>query len=267
MLVRRLSLLCVVLCVVFTACGRTPTSPSTVAPSAAVSAAPQANAADPSAITIVPPRALGATRYLAFGDSITWGATSAFYSRFIFAAANGGYPERLHASLNSGHAPQQFMVFNEGLPGELAQNALPRFRSLLTSRRPECVLLLEGVNDLGNDADPIRVAGALFQLVDNATAVGVPVVVATMFPTYAVVDPDGNYRHNGAALVPAFNAEVRRLASQRLNVHLLDLEPLMNNRAYVGTDGVHLTDAGFDVMASSFLRRIETAFPVRGSFQ
>ena len=111
-------------------------------------AKPHAEAPVPPQISINPPRALGVTRYVAFGDSITWGATSAWEGRFVFAAANGGYPERLQSGLTSYHSPQQFVVFNEGLPGELVLNALSRFRSLLTTRRPEGVLLLEGINDL-----------------------------------------------------------------------------------------------------------------------
>jgi lysophospholipase L1-like esterase len=221
----------------------------------------------PPRLTISPPRAMGATRFMAFGDSITWGANSAWDANFIFASANGGYPERLQSGLSSFHAPQRFTVFNEGLPGELAVNGLTRLRSLLTSRRPEVVLLLEGVNDISNDLDPIRVAGSIIQMADAATAVGVPVVVATMYQTYSVVDPDGHYRSNGAGLLPAFNAEIRRLSAGRLNVHLLDLEPPMRDRALVGADGLHLTDAGHELLASLFMQRVEAAFPVRGSFQ
>lgn len=230
--------------------------------------APQATAPPvPPQISVNPPRALGVTRLVAFGDSITWGAMSAWNASFIFAAANGGYPERLQAGLTTYHSPQQFVVFNEGLPGELVVNAASRFRAVLTSRRPDVVLLLEGVNDLSNDISVSRTSGAIFQLVDTATSMGIPVVVATMFPTYAVTDPDGHFRPNGAAVMPAFNAEIRRLAAGRLNVHVLDLEPMMNDRSLVGADGIHLTDPGHDRLAAAFLERIESSFPVRGSFQ
>ena len=264
MLFRRSSLLFLCSCVFFVGCGQSPTAPSAVVPDARVAA--DLNSGQTS-IAITPPRALGATRYMAFGDSITWGAMSAWEAGFIFAAANGGYPERMQASLNLLHSPQQFTVFNEGLPGELVLNALPRFRMLLTSRRPEVVLLLEGINDISNDFDPARVAAALFQLVDAATVAGAPVVVATMYQTYAVVDPTGHYRSNGAGLLPLFNAEVRRLSAARVNVHLLDLEPLMRDRALIGADGIHLTDAGHELLANLFRQRVEAAFTVRGSFQ
>ena len=220
----------------------------------------------PPRLGVNPPKALGVTRFVAFGDSITWGAYSAWDPRFLFAASSGGYPERLTAALDSYHSPQRFTVYNEGLPGEVASGALTRFRAMLTARRPEVVLLLEGINDLGSDFGVSRTVGGIVSMIDAATAQGVPVVVATMFPTYAVTDPDGHYRHNGAALVPQFNAEIRRLAG-RTNVHIVDLESVMRDRSLVGTDGIHLTDAGFEVMASEFLEAIERAFPVRGSFQ
>jgi lysophospholipase L1-like esterase len=219
------------------------------------------------ALTIVPPRALGLTRFVAYGDSITWGARSSFLDEVFVAASNGGYPERLQQWLTAAHPPQQITVFNEGLPGEFATFALSRYRAVLANRRPQAVLLLEGINDLAGGVGISRIIDALRQMLDLAAPFGVPVLIATMYQTYAVVSPEGSYRENGAPLVPAFNAEIRRLAAGRLNVYLVDLEPAMTNRALVGADGVHLEDAGFDVMAAEFQRVIETVFRVRGSFQ
>jgi lysophospholipase L1-like esterase len=223
----------------------------------------------PPRITIAPPKAIGVTRIVAFGDSITWGAQSSFDPRFLFAAANGGYVERLQAGLNAYHAPQQFQVFNEGVPGEWASapGTLTRLQAAIRNRQAHAVLLLEGINDLNNDVSVARTLSGLGSLVNAATSLGVPVIVATMFQTYQSTGPDGVVRTTAAAVVPTYNTEIRRLVTGRLNVHLLDLEPVMRNRAYVGNDGLHPTDAGFEVLASSFLAAIEAAFPVRGSFQ
>ena len=254
-------------------CSQTPTSPT--AP-AAVAAAPdgisQTLATSAPALTINLPRALGTTRVVAFGDSITWGATSSFYSapsgvNMYFAAANGGYPERLQAWLTQAHAPQTITMFNEGLPGELVANALPRFQMMLANRRPHAVLLLEGINDLSNSVSVSRVVDGLRSMLNAAATAGVPVLLATHYPTYSVTSPEGSYRENGAPYVPAFNVAIRQLAAGRPNVHLVDLEPHMSDRDLVGNDGVHLEDEGFDVMAERFQVVIEAAFPVRGSFQ
>jgi lysophospholipase L1-like esterase len=253
--------------VLLAGCAQTPTSPTAAAQNVAIGAVPQTTAPVPPRITIAPARAVGVTRLVAFGDSITWGASSAWDPRFLFAAANGGYAERLEAGLNTYHPPQRFTVVNDGQPGEMAVNAVARFRIMLTTRRPEAVLLVEGINDLNNDISVSRVVAALRQMVDAAVAAGIPVLIGTMYPTYAVVDPDGHFRHNGASEVPGLNAEIRRIAAGRLNVHLVDLEAAMRSRRLVGNDGIHLEDSGFEVMASTFLAAIETAFPVRGSFQ
>jgi hypothetical protein len=41
----------------------------------------------------------------------------------------------------------------------------------------------------------------------------------------------------------------------------------MANRAYIGKDGIHLEEAGVEVMTAKFMSVVEAAFPVRGSFQ
>jgi lysophospholipase L1-like esterase len=250
-------------------CSKTPTSPSPTTSQIVLGSQPVLSAPPAPRLSINPPRGIGVTRIVAFGDSITWGAYSSFDPRFLFAAANGGYVERLQAGLNTHHAPQQFVVFNEGVPGEwvTAPGTLTRLRNAVASRQAQAVLLLEGINDLNNDVSVSRTVSGLGQLVNAATSMGVPVVLATMFQTYQSTSPDGVVRTNAASLVPTYNAQIRQLAAGRMNVHVLDLEPIMRNRAYVGNDGLHLTDAGFEVMASAFMGAIETAFPVRGSFQ
>jgi lysophospholipase L1-like esterase len=261
MRVARISYSLIAIIVCLAGCSGAPTSPSAVAPAVVSGLAPE------SALTVTPPRAIGVTRFVAFGDSITWGAMSAFDFGVLYAAANGGYPERLEATLNTLHAPQRFSVFNDGQPGELATNALTRFRTMLTVRRPQAVLLLEGINDVSNGITPSATANGLRQMLDAAALSGVPVLLATMYQTYAVVDPAGGLRTNGATAVPELNQLIRQLAAGRPNVFLVDLELVMRDRRLVGADGVHPEDAGFDVMAATFMNAIVNAFPVRGSFQ
>jgi lysophospholipase L1-like esterase len=265
----RLSCLCVALAVTMAACSKTPTAPSASPEPVVVGSIFQGVAPTPPRLTIAPARAVGVTRFIAFGDSITFGVQSSFDTRFLFAAANGGYAERLQTGLNVYHTPQQFVVFNEGVPGEWATDprTLPRLREAIINRQAQAVLLLEGINDLSSGVGVTRTVAGLGQLVGAATSLGVPVVIATMFQTYESTRPDGVVRTNAAGEVPAFNAPIRQLAVGRLNVHLVDLEPVMRSRAYVGNDGLHPTDAGYEVMASTVLAAIESAFPVRGSFQ
>lgn len=249
-------------------CTQSPTSPSAVVPDVSVGRLPQIAAPVPPRLSYNPPRALGASRFLAFGDSITAGVQSAFDPRFLFAAANGGYPERLQAGLNAYFDPQAFGVENWGLPGEFARQAASRFRTALDERRPEVVLLLEGINDLNTGSTIEQTVNALEQMVTMATSRGTPVLIATMYPTYrSEQSPDGRIRENSHTIVPAFNEAIRRRFTGRVNVHVVDLEPRMQDRSFVGNDGLHPTDAGFERMAAIFLQAIERAFPVRGSFQ
>ncbi len=254
--------------VLLAGCSQTPTSPSASAPNIPIGVAPpQTSPPVPPRASATVPNAVGLTRYVAFGDSITWGATSAWDARFLFAAANGGYPERLLAGLNTYHTPQLFTMFNEGQPGEQAVHALARFKLMLTNRRPQAVILLEGVNDAISGISVTQIATSLAQMVDASVAAGVPVLLATMYQTYEVTDPDGNVRHNAASLIPSLNTEIKKIPTGRFNVHLVDLYPLMDDRSFVGADGIHTTDTGFEVMATTFLDAIELAFPVRGNAQ
>jgi lysophospholipase L1-like esterase len=270
MFVARLAVLCLAGGVCAAGCSQTPTGPSPVSAPTVVGHAPQTSAPVPPRLSFNPVSALGVTRYMAFGDSITWGATSAFDPRFLFAAANGGYVERLQAGLNAWHAPQGFTVFNEGQPGEWASDpaTLTRFRAALTARQPRAVLLLEGINDLNNDESISRTIGGLRQLVMAATSAGVPVLVATMYQTY-VVTYGGETRLNAAPRVLDYNIAIKQMVNSIgvPNVYVVDLYPRMQDRAFIGADGLHLTDQGFEAMATTFLGAIESAFPVRGSFQ
>jgi lysophospholipase L1-like esterase len=246
-------------------CAGVPTGPSTVASGAVVDAtASMATSGLP--LLVTPPGALGVTRLAAFGDSITYGTLSAFDPRKVYDTTSAPYPERLRALLNSAHGPQQYTVFNEGVPGELAVNALSRFRAMLASRRPHAVLLLEGINDLTNEISISRIGTSLSQMIDAATATGAPVLIATMYQTYEVTRPDGEVRDNAADMVPALNAEIRRIASGRLNVYVVNLESAIRDRALVGNDGLHPSEEGFAAMAARFLAVIEANFAVKGSF-
>src|SRR5262245_37435543 len=100
--------LCPVLTVAVMAAGcsqapTAPTAPTAVAlgqpGSASQADSPSSEDATYSPSTAInPPRGLGVARLVAFGDSITWGATSAFTAGFIYAGANGGYVERLESN-------------------------------------------------------------------------------------------------------------------------------------------------------------------------
>jgi lysophospholipase L1-like esterase len=272
-------------CVV-SACSTTPTGPSsTTTPGPIISQGPLAGLY-PQGSPPVPPRiagpmpsALGATRFVAFGDSLTAGTMSSYDGSFVFDAPDWAYSVRLKLALDTYHRgdpaqpPRTYTVINEGVPGEWASGSLggeSRIQGVITQHRPQGLLLLEGINDLANERSITETVDALRRIIDRARASNVTVLIATMPQTYETCPPPVGTpcRDNARQLVPGFNQALRTMASGRQNVYIVDLYAAFGtDHAYMGNDGLHPTEQGYELMASQFLARIETVFGIRSSFQ
>jgi len=264
-------------------CSQSPTAPTpTATGGVVVGRVSQEPTSTPAAIIPNVPPVLGATRFVAFGDSMTCGSPSAFDSLVQITCTpvvGGGYPERLRAMLTAYSNQQQFGVTNRGLPGEPAFDGEHRLQSELSelmggsvplSLRPQALLLLEGINDMNAGISPARAASSVAGMVQTARLFNLTVLVATIPQTYRSVDSMGVVRENSAEQVPVFNAELRRLVSGLQNVRVVDLYAAFGTSSYgtyVGLDGLHLTPAGYDRMAQWFHAAIVDQFPVRGSLQ
>jgi lysophospholipase L1-like esterase len=250
-------------------CSQTPTAPSALSPMTMIGSAPQGSVGVPPRLTQNPLRALGATRFVAFGDSITYGVLSSFDGQFLFDSPAYSYTVRLQLALNSYHSPQVFSVVNRGEPAEAATlGGVRRLPTVLEGDHPEVLLLLEGINDIGGGVSIEATIDAIRRMLDRARLLNVPVMLATMYQTFESTGPDGEIRTNGAQLVPSFNNSLRQLAAGRQNVYIVDLfQAFGSDRRLLGGDGLHPTEAGYELMATTFLAAIEAAFPVRGSFQ
>jgi lysophospholipase L1-like esterase len=258
-------------------CGKSPTSPTEVTSSLVVAEASQEAPPVPSSLVPTPPQAVGATRFLAFGDSITCGSRSPIFPGLVVINCNEyGYPERLQAMLRTYNPAQNFVVTKRGLPGEGALEGEQRLTSELSelagpsvpvNQRPQVLLLLEGINDMIGGVSPARAAASVAQMVQVARLFNLTVLVATMPQTYYSVDPTtGRVRDNAHEQILAFNTEIRRLAAQ--NVVVVDLYAAFGTtRSLMGDDGLHPTPAGYDKMAQTFHAAILQQFPVRGSLQ
>lgn len=232
----------------------------------------------PAGDSLGPVNGVGATRFVAYGDSITWGVVSSFDGGLLFDPPPGfAYPVQLDGLLESAFASQDFTVDNEGLPGEEIAGALSsgRLASVLAARRPQGLLLLEGINDLNNGASVSTVAGWLGQAVDLARVYNGTVLVATMFQTCSSTDPTtGRVRLNSTEKIVPFNSAIRSMAAGRQNVYVVDLYAAFGNNCggnggtgLLGGDGLHPSASGYAVMATAFGQAIRDRFPVRGSFQ
>jgi len=270
-------LIAVVAALVTAGCADGPTSPTPVASGLVVADASQVAPPVPASIVPTPPRAVGATRFLAFGDSITCGTPSPVFTSLIVINCNEyGYPERLQAMLRAYNSGQSFVVTKRGLPGEGAVQGESRLTSELTelagpsvpvNQRPQVLLLLEGINDMILGTSPTRAASSVAQMVQTARLFNLTVLVATMPQTYYSVDPStGRVRENAHTQITAFNTEIRRLAAQ--NVVVVDLYAAFGtNRSMMGDDGLHPSPAGYDLMAQTFHAAILQQFPVGGGLQ
>jgi lysophospholipase L1-like esterase len=265
------------------ACSQSPTSPTPAATGGVVvGSVSQEPTSTPAAIIPNIPPVLGATRFVAFGDSMTCGSPSAFDSLVQINCSpvvGGGYPERLRSMLRTYSSQQEFGVTNRGLPGERASDGERRLplelSELLGSGvppplRPQALLLLEGINDMNAGVSPARTASSVAAMVQTARLFNLTVLVATIPQTYRSVDSMGVVRENSAEQVPVFNTELRRLVSGLQNVRVVDLYAAFGTNSYgtyIGLDGLHLTPAGYDRMAQWFHAAIVDQFPVRGSLQ
>jgi lysophospholipase L1-like esterase len=258
-------LLAASIAVTIAACADSPTGPSAVPPAGQVSEFGQEPPPIPPRNANALPVALGVTRFVAFGDSLTFGTLSTFDGLFVFDVPSHSYPVRLELGLDVHHAPQNFVVGNFGNPGETvtASATFTRYQNMLGSVRPQAVLLLEGVNDLNGGISQPAISSALGQMLDYATLRGMAVLIATMPRIY-----DTSTRDRPDERIVPFNDEVRRLASARRNVHVVDLYTAFGtDRSLMGGDGLHPTPEGYEVMASTFLDAIELAFPVTRTVQ
>ena len=200
-------------------------------------------------VSVARPPRLSATRFMAFGDSITEGKDS-----FGQIVANP-CPAVLNGLLTVQYASQNISVVNKGFGGERTREGSDRIKTELDLVRPEILLLEEGVNDLSG-GDPAAVATmieALTDMVNKARARGVQVFIATLTPTR----PGSPKGQGPAPLIPEANTQIRLLA-QREGITLVDLYTGLggNPDPYVDVDGLHLTEAGYRKVAEIFFNQI-----------
>jgi lysophospholipase L1-like esterase len=212
------------------------------------------------------PRLL-ATRFIAFGDSMTWGEDGAdvpgecagvlLAHRKVQLPPAQTYPGALLALMATRYTEQSLAVLNAGNPGEavLGTDTLTRFITVLSTHPADVVLLMEGANDLG-DQDLAAVIAGLANMIVYAKSHGLRVLLATIPPE----NPAGicpTDRGTNAGVVATFNAQVRQLAVQE-SVPLVDVERAFNGDfSLIGPDGLHPNTAGYRAIAAAFFTSIE----------
>ncbi len=204
---------------------------------------------------------LTVTRFMAYGDSITFGVVSDPVTTALRTLATPeAYPGKLEQMLRVRYPLLPITITNEGLPGESAVQAASsgRLAGLLSANRPEVLLLLEGYNDLllGGQAAISPATSALRTMVRDARGRGVQVLLAGLTPFRP-----GTQRGGNAAFVPPFNDQVRMIAAAEGAIYV---DTYTNfDLSLVGMDGLHLTPAGYTRLAEIFSAQIVATFERR----
>jgi lysophospholipase L1-like esterase len=210
------------------------------------------------AITVTAPPRILATKFLAFGDSITAGevVSEGFGGiRTLRVDPDKAYPADLQRNLASRYTTQaqSIVVENQGRSLEKATEGASRLRGLLARNAYDVVLLMEGANDLA-DRDwrlGLDALAAMRSMVQSAKGSGTKVFLATLPP-----QTTGNCPNRGLAytLVLPYNDGLRDIASAE-NVQLVDTyQAFGGDTTLIDCDGLHPTPAGYQRIADEFSR-------------
>jgi lysophospholipase L1-like esterase len=204
---------------------------------------------------------LTATRFLAFGDSLTEGeVTAAIGAAPGMGAMNvvpgASYPAQLLSRLRSRYPSQasQFEVTNAGRSGELVASGEARLAQLLANSQTQALLLLHGYNDLldygAGGVNPAFVV--MNRMAQDGRRRGARVFIGLMPPPIP-----GRQRSVPDEVVRAFNDRLREIAAGE-GAAVVDLYRALGTDVtrYIGIDGHHPTEAGYQRIADEFLARI-----------
>ena len=214
-------------------------------------------------VTVAGPPRLQRTRIMAFGDSLTEGATILGNDPYaIVHPSETAYPAVLRQLLSARYTDQTITVFNSGLPGEQASRALPRFIGTFVADAPDVVVLQEGYNDIRQtDSDVVGIANAIAgirELAGEARRRGARVFICTLAP-----GRPGRVQIQTSAL-QFVNDQLRQVARSEGAV-LVDLFSalLPDVNANVSIDGLHLTPLGYRRVAETVVAAIRADLEVR----
>jgi lysophospholipase L1-like esterase len=209
-------------------------------------------------VTLVPPQpVLSVHHFLAFGDSITAGENGESFAPAIIDQPHS-YSWLLSGLLAARYTTQSPLVTDCGIPGEHARDGRFRIDAVLDQKKPDVLMLLEGVNDLSGNLvdDRNAIIDGLAHDIDAAKRRGLAgVFLSTLLPE----NPAGWRAHDLGELAPV-NDAIRALAGQRGAILVDNYAAMVGHLEYIDTDGLHPTAAGNQVIAQSFFDAIRARF-------
>ena len=212
---------------------------------------------------------LGAKKFLSVGDSLTAGENGL---PSILDVPNS-YPTKLSGMLMSFFPGQDIVVVNRGTSGLKAEELEDRLPGIVSAERPDAVLLMVGYNNLTTPCAPGLFGTAACRAAIEFTAVfgtrdcirrikESPVGVKYVFASTLVPPgPAGSKRIDREAIVET-NRRIRQHVAAE-GATLVETHPLFQGREaeLVSPDGLHLTAAGYQVVADAFFQSIRATIP------
>ena len=198
---------------------------------------------------------------LCFGDSLTAG----------FQSPTVDHPQGIETPY--GRFLQELIgpsvrVSVSGICGELTGEMAMRFRPAVLAHQPTHVVILGGTNDLGWNAVPADIMRNLLKMYELAAAAGITPIPVTV-PSIRLGDDlrseEGRQwfaehldrRHQLNGLILRY-AESKRLAAFDLFAATMEPETYQLAARY-SNDGLHLTTAGYRLIAERLYREIFAA--------
>ena len=206
-------------------------------------------------VMVVAAPSLSVERFLALGDSFTFGTTSRVPTRVI---PGGTFVAKLEYLLLERYPEQRFSLTNAGVPGSWTDEIELRYPSALRQSDAQVLILQGGANDLNAlGARAIDDIVATFErLTRDAQGRGVAVILSTLTP-----HRPGSLRGSATEAVRETNTRIRDLC-RRYGTGCADLFAAFGDELspLIGTDGLHPTPAGYDVIAEVYFDVIRSMF-------
>jgi acyl-CoA thioesterase I len=214
-------------------------------------------------LSLLPAAAAAQTRYIAFGDSITFG----FADDPSRQPKERGYPGRLDDLLAARGMSAE--VENAGLNGESTADGVSRIDRVLNEVNGDVLLLMEGTNDVNAGVSIETIAFNLNAIADKAEGRGLEVVHGTPIPRHPEARTDGSNRTTGAlaGLVRELAADNGRKLADPFEVFFHQTPNVFRDRYVGGEDKLHPNASGYDLLAKVFadvLTGVDVVPPVTG---
>lgn len=205
----------------------------------------------PVVVTAAP--VLAAERFLAIGNSFTFGTTSRAPMREI---PGSNYTQKLEYLLRERYLNGRITVTNSGVPGNYIDQIYARYPSAVRETNAQVVIIEGGANDLiaeGARGIPY-VVDKLERMTRDLQGRGVAVILTTLTPQRPPkgADPEA---------VRQFNVAVRDLC-RRYQAGCADLHDAFGSESspLIGSDGLHPTLAGYDLIAETYAAVIQRLY-------